>query len=70
MLKKKKWSRNYNEVYIELPFSEFWRTAVTESTGKELALYAVKRGFLTQLAQYSISIPPENVGKSKVFWRF
>lgn len=37
--KKKKWSRNYNEVYIELPFSEFWRTAVTESTGKELEHY-------------------------------
>lgn len=39
LTKKKKWSRNYNEVYIELPFSEFWRTAVTESTGKELEHY-------------------------------
>ena len=39
LCEKKKWNGIYTEVYVELPFSELWRTAVVESTRKELEDY-------------------------------
>ena len=68
--KKKKWHRKYNEVYIELPFSELWRTAVTEVLEKTQSIICSEAWILTQLAQYSFLFPlktSENQRFSDVF---